>query len=165
MWRHRACCAAAPWAVLLGTARNGANTASPTAAQRVLVREAFSCRLPSKALLRDPTKGWHVTVSFEADLVSLFCVSFSEWGETESTWYVGLQLAYCTTPEWWMMINMEQSVEWGLAGETEVLGENMPQCHFVNHKSHMTWIGLESGPPRWKAGDQQPELWHGPKQT
>jgi hypothetical protein len=31
---------------------------------------------------------------------------------------------------------MEKLVEW-LAGETEVLGENLPQCRFVHHKPHM----------------------------
>jgi hypothetical protein len=36
------------------------------------------------------------------------------------------------------MMIVEQSVERELAGETAVLGENLPQCHFVHQKSHMT---------------------------
>jgi hypothetical protein len=33
-----------------------------------------------------------------------------------------------------MRMIVEQLVEWRLAGETEVLGENLPQRHFVYHK-------------------------------
>jgi hypothetical protein len=44
---------------------------------------------------------------------------------------------------------MEKSVEW-LAGETEVLGENLPQCRFVHHKSHMLPV-REPGLPRCEA--------------
>jgi hypothetical protein len=44
---------------------------------------------------------------------------------------------------------MEKSVEW-LAGETEVLGENLPQCRVVHHKPHMLPV-REPGPPRWEA--------------
>jgi hypothetical protein len=36
-------------------------------------------------------------------------------------------------------------VEWWLAGKTEVLGENLPQCHFIHHKSQMTWPGANPG--------------------
>jgi hypothetical protein len=35
-----------------------------------------------------------------------------------------------------VIMMMEKLVEW-LAGETEVLGENLPQCRFVHHKPHM----------------------------
>jgi hypothetical protein len=37
----------------------------------------------------------------------------------------------------WYQPQMTMSFE-QLVVETKVLGENLPQCHFVNHKSHMT---------------------------
>jgi hypothetical protein len=42
-------------------------------------------------------------------------------------------------------MSVELLVEWELAEETEVFGENLPQCHFVYHKSLMTWPGLNPG--------------------
>jgi hypothetical protein len=36
-----------------------------------------------------------------------------------------------------VIIKMEKLVELWLAGETEVLGENLPQCRFVHHKPNM----------------------------
>jgi hypothetical protein len=45
------------------------------------------------------------------------------------------------------MVIVEQLVEWKLAGETELLGKNRPQSHFVHYKSHVTRPGLEPGPP------------------
>jgi hypothetical protein len=45
---------------------------------------------------------------------------------------------------------MEKLVEW-FAGETEVLGENLPPCRFVYHKPHMLPV-REPGKPasnRW----------------
>jgi hypothetical protein len=43
--------------------------------------------------------------------------------------------------------------EMKIGRETEILGENQPQRHFVNQKSYMTRPGLEPGPPRWEASD------------
>jgi hypothetical protein len=52
-----------------------------------------------------------------------------------------------------MMVIVGQLVEWRLAVETELLGWNLPQRHFVNLKSQMSRRGLEPGPPRWKASN------------
>jgi hypothetical protein len=58
---------------------------------------------------------------------------------------------------------MEKSVEW-LAGETEVLGENLPQCRFVHRKPHMLPV-REPGPPRWEASETQYLLYVSPNLT
>jgi hypothetical protein len=36
-------------------------------------------------------------------------------------------------------------LEWRFAGETEILGENLPQRHFVHHKSHLPDPGWNPG--------------------
>jgi hypothetical protein len=46
-----------------------------------------------------------------------------------------------------------------LAEETKVLGENLSQRHIGHHKSHMTGLGCEPGPPRWESSDKPFELW------
>jgi hypothetical protein len=51
------------------------------------------------------------------------------------------------------MVIVEKLVEWRLAGGIEALGENMPQRHFVHHKSHMTRPFFEAGSQRWEASD------------
>jgi hypothetical protein len=69
-------------------------------------------------------------------MYALIFFTFLGWGEAESTWYVGHYW-----PGWWMMMMMmmmivmsvEQSVEWEFVGETEILRQNLPYCHFVQH--------------------------------
>jgi hypothetical protein len=90
------------------------------------------------------------------DDVNLMLFSFfypSGRDETESNWNVGLYLAYCTNPGWYMMKSVEHLLEWQFAGEIEVVEENLPNSHFVQLKSHMTWPWIETGPTRYKAGD------------
>jgi hypothetical protein len=52
------------------------------------------------------------------------------------------------------LMNMEQFIDWKLAWETEVLRENQPHSHFVDHKSHMTWHQAQAA----KVGNQQPAI-------
>jgi hypothetical protein len=54
----------------------------------------------------------------ELNWIIIIIIIIFSWVETESTLYC---LAYCTSRRREMMIIVEQSVEWELAGETEVL--------------------------------------------
>jgi hypothetical protein len=51
-----------------------------------------------------------------------------------------------------LIMMMEKLVEWRLAGENEVLGENLLQCHFVHHKPHMLCLDANPGRRGGKVG-------------
>jgi hypothetical protein len=44
-----------------------------------------------------------------------------------------------------VIVMMENLVEWRLAGETEVLGENLSHRHFFHNKSHLPDPGWNPG--------------------
>jgi hypothetical protein len=52
-----------------------------------------------------------------------------------------------------MIVRIENLVEGRLAEETEVLRENLLQCHLVNHKSHLNRPELEPRPPFWETSN------------
>jgi hypothetical protein len=83
---------------------------------------------------------WPITV-----VASSIFYYYSWWSETVHSVLWPL-LAYCTSPRWWMMVIVEQLVGWRLAGETEVLGENLPSATLSATKP--TWPDPSSNPGR-----------------
>jgi hypothetical protein len=74
-------------------------------------------------------------VFFLIQLVRGGGVELGPLGTSATNWLI------VPAPGW----RMENLVEWLLAGETEVLGENLPQCRSVYHKSYVIWPGANLG--------------------
>jgi hypothetical protein len=53
-------------------------------------------------------------------------------------------------------MNMEQLVERESVEETEVLGENVAQCHFVHQKFHLNAMGSNPGRRSGKPATSRP---------
>jgi hypothetical protein len=56
-------------------------------------------------------------------------------------------LAYCASLGWYVKMIVEKQMECRLAGETEVLGENLPQLHFCPSQNP-TWPDPNLNPGR-----------------
>jgi hypothetical protein len=61
-------------------------------------------------------------------------------------WILRPLLAYCTTPRWKVMVIVEKLVEWRLAGETDILEENMPRATLST--TNFTWLDPSLNPGR-----------------
>jgi hypothetical protein len=120
--------------------------------RRVLVIIFFSGTV-GDFLIKLKSKCWR-SILYQQDNIDFFFLvpwsraRLSPLGTSVTIWPIIVPAPY----DRWLWC-VEQSVEWELAGETEVLEENLPQYHSVYQKSHNTWPVLEPVLPVWEAGD------------
>jgi hypothetical protein len=65
----------------------------------------------------------------------------------------------------WVKFGRGALLEWYWLGKSQIPEKDLSQYHYVYHKPHVEWPGIELLPPRYEAGGQPPKQWHGSKQN
>lgn len=89
-------------------------------------------------------KYWHLSTRLNAITSQKTIISFSVLG-------VGWDWVPWLAYKWPILPTAVD--RWKLARETKILRESWSACHFVQHKSHMNWPGIEPGLLWWGAGN------------
>jgi hypothetical protein len=84
------------------------------------------------------------------NVATSLCIYFFIWTETIGT---AATPGLLCQPQVIMKMIVESMMECRLAGETEVLRENLPQHQFCPSQNPTCPPGFEPGPPWWEAGD------------
>jgi hypothetical protein len=98
-----------------------------------------------------------ISVRYQLPLCFLACKRFRREGFLVN-WKIVWNKSWETLDYWlvrtWFDYRHGAPVEWNCKRvKPKYSGKKLSQCHFVHHKSHMDWPGIETGPPRWEAGD------------
>jgi hypothetical protein len=66
----------------------------------------------------------------------------------------------CSSQNSMLRVNKEQRWNNTDSGKPKYSRNNQSQSNFIQHKSHVNWLGIELWSPNWQAANQTSKPWH-----